>query len=207
MPGLVPLLSGLDFRRALQAPSSCPDSFRVSTWGRRPVPSRLAPRCRETWMAGTSPGMTPGGRRRVDRDGRCERCTSAPARRRSGCRSAPALRPSSNQYRSLWIYTAIRRLRNTGTYSDICATWPRKHPPRGRAHWKSSLLRINFGALRGKRCPAPVVRLPADPIDGRAPGRHIFAPRRTLGWRYSQVPEVACSRQERSISEERPRGP
>ena len=35
MSGLVPLLSGLDFRRALQAPSSCPNSFRASTWGRR----------------------------------------------------------------------------------------------------------------------------------------------------------------------------
>ena len=42
-------------------PPSCPDLFRASTSGRRLVPSRRAPRCRETWMAGTSPAMTAGG--------------------------------------------------------------------------------------------------------------------------------------------------
>ncbi len=40
--------------------SSCPDLFRASTSGRRFIPSRRAPRCRETWMAGTSPAMTVG---------------------------------------------------------------------------------------------------------------------------------------------------
>ena len=41
--------------------SSCPDLFRVSTSLRRFVRSRLAPRCRKTWIPGTSPGMTVGG--------------------------------------------------------------------------------------------------------------------------------------------------
>ena len=45
----------------LRPTPSCPDLFRVSTSGRRLVPSPFAPRCRETWMAGTSPAMTSGG--------------------------------------------------------------------------------------------------------------------------------------------------
>ena len=40
--------------------SSCPDLFRASTSLRRLALSRPAPRCRETWMPGTSPGMTAG---------------------------------------------------------------------------------------------------------------------------------------------------
>ena len=50
---------------------------------------------------GTSPGMTTGGRRRVDHDGRWRRCTPAQAGRRSSCRSAPADRPSSYPYKPL----------------------------------------------------------------------------------------------------------
>ena len=46
-------------------------------------------------MPGTSPGMTTGGRRWGDHDGRWERCTPAPAGRRSDCRSAPADRRST----------------------------------------------------------------------------------------------------------------
>ena len=46
-------------------------------------------------MPGTSPGMTTGGRRWGDHDGRWERCTPAPAGRRSDCRSALADRRST----------------------------------------------------------------------------------------------------------------
>ena len=45
---------------------SCPDSFRASTSPRRLARSRPAPRCRKTWMPGTSPGMTTW-----ERTGRC----------------------------------------------------------------------------------------------------------------------------------------
>ena len=41
--------------------SSCPDLFRASTSLRRLARARPAPRCRKTWMPGTSPGMTVGG--------------------------------------------------------------------------------------------------------------------------------------------------
>ncbi len=40
---------------ALPSLSSCPDLFRVSTSLGRFVRSRLTPRCRKTWMPGTSP--------------------------------------------------------------------------------------------------------------------------------------------------------
>ena len=50
---------------------------------------------------GASPGMTGEGRRCVDRDGRWERCTFAPTGPRTGCRSAPARRPSSYLYEPL----------------------------------------------------------------------------------------------------------
>ena len=42
------------------SPPSCPDLFRASTWFRRLARARPAPRCRKTWMPGTSPGMTVG---------------------------------------------------------------------------------------------------------------------------------------------------
>ena len=52
-------------RRSLHRPAfpttSCPDLFRASTSLRRLARSRPAPRCRKTWMPGTSPGMTTGG--------------------------------------------------------------------------------------------------------------------------------------------------
>ena len=98
--------------------------------------------------------------------------------------TSPAVTAVRNRGR---ICGANRRLRKTGTHSDICATCPRKHPRSRRAHWKSSMRRITFGAIRGERCPAPV-----DPVDRRPKGRQIVARNRTLGWRCSQVPEGAC---------------
>ena len=53
-------------RHARSPQPSCPDLFRASTSLRRLAPSRCAPRCRKTWMPGTSPGMTVGGRQRGD---------------------------------------------------------------------------------------------------------------------------------------------
>ena len=41
------------------------DLFRASTSLRRLARARLAPRCRKTWMPGTSPGMTTGRERRA----------------------------------------------------------------------------------------------------------------------------------------------
>ena len=51
-------------RVALAPQPSCPDLFRASTSLRRLARARPGPRCRKTWMPGTSPGMTVGGRRR-----------------------------------------------------------------------------------------------------------------------------------------------
>ena len=109
-PGLVPLPAGLvgldraqgvgtgglpanspgwdtDCGPPASLPPSCPDLFRPSTSLRGFVRARLTPRCRKTWMAGTSPGMTTGDGRRVDRGGRRDGAASpspnAPANRLS----------------------------------------------------------------------------------------------------------------------------
>ncbi len=57
---------------------SCPDLFRASTSLRRLAHSRRAPRCRKTWMPGTSPGMTIWER------------TGRRARQRKGAPASPA---------------------------------------------------------------------------------------------------------------------
>ena len=121
-PGSVRRASGLQGRVAAKVerrrrqrpdlpplpPPSCPDLFRASTSGRRLVPSRLAPRCRETWMAGTSPAMTAGGDDRgtgrrargsslspTVGTGRVSGCCSIPGRvgTRFAARPAPVLVP------------------------------------------------------------------------------------------------------------------
>ena len=54
--------------------SSCPDLFRASTSLHRLARAPLAPRCRKTWMPGTSPGMTTGvGRAAGPAPGRADR--------------------------------------------------------------------------------------------------------------------------------------
>ena len=77
-------------------PPSCPDSFRASMSFRRLAPSRLAPRCRKTWMPGTSPGMTAGregrtvGPRSVSRSGACRRHRHRVGKSLPGRHSRPA---------------------------------------------------------------------------------------------------------------------
>ena len=147
-------------------PPSCPGLFRASTWVGRLARARPAPRCRKTWMPGTSPGMTRMGERRG-----------------GGCRPRPSLRPLPQSS------AAPRRLPPSCPDLFRASTWgrrlgPSRPAPRRRKTWMpgTSPGMTKWGARR--RVPAPPVapapgaraRARGLPDDGRArpslPHRH-----------------------------------
>ena len=121
--------------------TSCPDLFRVSTSGRRLAPSRPAPRCRETWMAGTSPAMTAGGDdgepgRQPGKGGRCGHPVLAPvAATLPRCHPGPG--PGSRPSRTAPEHSSTGHDRSR--LSPERSPSPRPSPPRGRGGFAAPL--------------------------------------------------------------------